>query len=43
MKRTFDYIDGWISKANRFSKSGRVTSSNQSQQPNGVGGAKPRG
>jgi hypothetical protein len=43
MKRTFDYIDGWISKSNRFSKSGHVTSSSQSEQPSGVGGGKPRG
>jgi len=39
MKRTFDYIDGWISKSSRFSKTGRTSSSSQS----GVSEGKPRG
>jgi hypothetical protein len=43
MKRTFDYMDGWLSNNKRFSHGGHVTSSSQREQPGVTGGAKPRG
>jgi hypothetical protein len=43
MKRTFDYMDGWLSKNGRFSSSGHVTSSNQPAQPSVLDSGRPRG
>ena len=43
MKRTFDYLDGWLSNGKRFSGSGHVTSSNQPEQPSVIDGGRPRG
>lgn len=43
MKRTFDYMDGWLSKPKRFAGSGHDTSSNQPQQPSVAENVRPRG
>lgn len=43
MKRTFDYMDGWLSNNKRFSGKGHLTSSNKPGQPDVTSSAKPRG
>jgi hypothetical protein len=42
MKRTFDYMDGWLSNNKRFSSKGHVISSSQPEKPS-VESGRPRG